>query len=71
MDEYQLRLYEQLGAIGDQLPDAWREQFGLLVLDLADPGSQRERIASFNAVRRWATDAGYLRSTPRASEAQR
>jgi hypothetical protein len=56
-----LKIYEQLSAIGEQLPDAWREQFALLALDLADPMSQRELLAAREATRRWAKDAGYVR----------
>lgn len=59
-----LKTYEEIATLADALPDGYREHFALLLLDLAEPTSQRERIAGFNAVRRWAKDAGYLRTTP-------
>lgn len=59
-----LKTYEEIATLADALPDGYREHFALLLLDLAEPTSQRERLAGFNAVRRWATDAGYLRTTP-------
>lgn len=61
-----LKIYEQISAIADALPDEWREPFALLLLDVAEPTSQRERVRLINATRRWAKDAGYLRDRAEA-----